>query len=81
MLEQEKLKKYRKRMVDLKKPSPFFGEGFAMLTQQQEKFTKGSKLAKSENPWYNIFRKKERQQARDFLKKRRPPRIRQMATI
>jgi hypothetical protein len=30
-----------------------------MSTQQQAEFPNGSKLGKSENPWYNIFRKRE----------------------
>ena len=30
-----------------------------MSTQQQAEFPNRSKLGKSENPWYNIFRKRE----------------------
>ena len=30
-----------------------------MSTQRQAEFPKGAKLENSENPWYNIFRKRE----------------------
>ena len=30
-----------------------------MSTQWQAEFPKGAKLENSENPWYNIFRKRE----------------------
>ena len=38
---------------------PIIGEGFSMSTQRQAEFPKGSKLGNSENPWYNIFRKRK----------------------
>ena len=61
---------------------PLLGEGISMSTQRQAEIQKGSKLGNSENPWYNIYiKKKERQQARDILKKRRPPRFLYKATI